>query len=414
MLLFLGMCAVVVISGLQASLPWHGSPGQLLARSGLVGGAVILAIVASVLAVIGAVRQVSLNSLRRNNASQLRKLSLGPRLSIIKAQEEHPFSVYSSATPFVGSGERVVTWSFAQRLVHASSGEEGKNIEYETLPFHAQLLVDHLKERINLLRWDMNQESRLPGLTVADRVLIEGTHAFPYLPVLLNGADSGAVKGAIAETIERSSDAARHYLACQIESWGGEIVTTVFVHLSLQGRTLYLEFSTYALTPTRQEYHIIDEVGGTGSVAVVRAIWRSLAGFPAAPLGLWRLVLAISDVFRALRARTDGTAKVRRGINIGATVSAREAATEKSSESYFQYRDIIQHSKIIERRLIASVAEFLENQHVDTSEFWQRANAILNYGVVIAAGGSITVTDSAIGTQASAGGAPAPTGGTGG
>jgi hypothetical protein len=94
MLFFLGTCAAVIISGLRASLPWHGSLGQLLARSGLVGGGVILALVAVVLAAIGAMRQMRLDSLRRNNA--IHPHWAGPRLSMINAQEEHPFSVWSS------------------------------------------------------------------------------------------------------------------------------------------------------------------------------------------------------------------------------------------------------------------------------------------------------------------------------
>lgn len=406
MLLSLGVCAAVIISGLRTNLLWHGPPGPLLARSGLAGGAVVLALVGGVLAALGAVRQLRLNSLLRKDTDL--PWPHGQRLSLIKAQEEHPFSVYSSFTPFVGSGERIVTWSFAQRLIRATTNADGKGAEYESPPFHAQSLVDHLKDKIKRLTYDTNPESRLPGLSVTDQVLIEGTHAYGYLPLLLNEPDSDDVREAIADTIERSNDAARHYLACQVESWGGEIVTTVFVHLSLQGRTLYLEFSTYALLPTREKYHVIDEIRGTGPTAVVRATWRSLAELPSAPLGLWRLPLAARDLVRAFLARTDGTVKARKGVNIGATISAREAATEESPESYFQYRDIIQHSKIIERRLIASVAEFLEGQQVDTSEFWQRANTVLNYGVIMTAGGTINVTDSAIGTQATASGGPAP------
>src|SRR5260370_36991459 len=46
MLFFLGTCAAVIITGLRTSLPCHGSLGQWLARSGLVGGGGILALVA--------------------------------------------------------------------------------------------------------------------------------------------------------------------------------------------------------------------------------------------------------------------------------------------------------------------------------------------------------------------------------
>ena len=80
--------------------------------------------------------------------------------------------------------------------------------------------------------------------------------------------------------ITHSSDVARHYLACQVPSWGGEVVTSIFVHVSLQGRTLYLEYSVYALMPTRKEYQVIDEVGATGPASVARAAGKSILSFP--------------------------------------------------------------------------------------------------------------------------------------
>ena len=407
MLLSLAACAAVVIAGLHTSLPWRGSPGQLVDRSGLPGALVVLVIAAGVVAAIGALRQVRLNHLHA--ADGLSEWRGGARLASVSRQQGHPFSVYSSSKPFVGSGSRVITWAFAQRLVRRIEGDiSTNNPEYETPPFRTQDLIDHLKERLDSLVTDENPETRLAGLVISDHVLIEGTHAHPYLQVLHRNARDPRVYKAIARTIAYSGDAARHYLACQVESWGGEIVTTVFVHLSLQGRTLYLEFSTYALLPTKPEYHVIDEVGETGPAAVMRATWKSIGGLPEALLSLWRLTLAPGDLLTALRVRKDPTATARRGVNIGATVSAREAATAGSNENYFQYRDIFQHSKIIERRIFSSVAEFLEDRDVDTSEFLQRANTILNQGVIIKAGGAVTVTDSAIGNQATAGGGGAP------
>jgi hypothetical protein len=54
--------------------------------------------------------------------------------------------------------------------------------------------------------------------------------------------------------------------------------------------------------------------------------------------------------------------------------------------------DVARHSKIIERRLLAAIEEFLKAKKVDTSEFVQRVQAILNYGMMnIGPGGTNTV-----------------------
>jgi hypothetical protein len=61
----------------------------------------------------------------------------------------------------------------------------------------------------------------------------------------------------------------------------------------------------------------------------------------------------------ALRQGKDETGSLAKLVDIGAEVSAREIAAEESNQSYFQYQDVLQHSKIIERRLIAAVGGFL-------------------------------------------------------
>jgi len=313
----------------------------------------------------------------------------GPRLTTIQFQQFHQFTVYSGFNPFVGSGLNVRTWSFAQRLIKADLTGAGNNEYRDAMPFTAESLIGRLKRMISGLRDDENPETRLPGLVVTDHVLVEGTHAGPYRNALRSDPGSKEVEAAIAHVIAHSSDVARHYLACQVASWGGEVVTSVFVHVSLQGRTLYLEYSVYALPPTRKEYHVIDEVGATSPASVARAACKGIFRFPQALLAPRRLAWAPGELLAALRARTDGTLTVRRRNNIGAQVSAREAACGDADESYFQLRDIVQHSQVVERRMISTVGEFLKERGVDTSEFWQRATTILNQGVINAGAGTV-------------------------
>lgn len=192
---------------------------------------------------------------------------------------------------------------------------------------------------------------------------------------------------------------ARHYLASRVESWGGEIVTSIFVHVSLQGRTLYLEFATYALLPTDPGYRVIDEVGGTSIGATGKAIAKTLFTMPQQLMSALRVVWAPAQLLAALRPKKDGTGSAVKRVDIGAKVSAREIAAEESDQSYFQYQDVLQHSKIIERRLIAAVGGFLTELGIDTSEFWQRATTILNNGIINTGSGSVTAANTTFGSN---------------
>ena len=198
------------------------------------------------------------------------------------------------------------------------------------------------------------------------------------------------------------SDVARHHLACQIPAWDGELITTVFVHVSMQGRMLYIELTTLALTPSPQDFQVIDKIGGTGTWAAVRRAARDatrLSRIMQAPL---RLVQAPAVLIPAWWAQRD-VADFSSSLDVGAAVSARELAgsamngqdgqlwAAESTATYFQYLDVARHAKIIERRLLRTIELFLRARDVDTSDFVQRMNAILNNGIIHTGQGDVNV-----------------------
>lgn len=343
---------------------------------------------------------------RLRSAALGRRQRLGQRMRNIDHQQRHPFTVHSGFKPFLGSGKNMRSWSFAQRLVRASSVDGVRGAEFQIPPFTACALVDRLRERIGELRYEKNPETRLSGLDVADCVFVEGTRVGDMGEVLAAEPDSSAVTRAIEAAIRNSGDAARHYLCARVVSWGGEVVTSVFVHASLQGRTLYLEFATYALFPIRPEY-AVGKVGGADGRKFGSEVLAAIIRLPAFLLETGRLARAPFTLWAAMRARHDRTSVAGRRIDIGAEFSVRESAMierpskseDESESSYFQFQDIAQHSKIIERRLIAAIEDYLEEVGVDSSEFVHRTTAILNNGIMNTGSGTISVEGTAVGTN---------------
>jgi hypothetical protein len=369
-----------------------GATGAWPVRTGLLGAVAILGAFAMIVTACTVVQMICLWRLHSAGSGGLNRRSRG-RIQVIREQQNHPFTVHSGFKPFIGSGNRVVNWSFAQRLIGNMETDGGNRPP----PFRTSDLIGRLRKMIHELREDEHPETRLPGLTVEDKVFIEGTYAEPYSDALRAKPGSDVITEEIAKIISRPSDVARHYLASRVESWGGEIVTSVFVHVSLQGRTLYLEFATYALLPTHPGYRVIDEAGGTGIGATGKAIAKTLSALPQQLMSVRRVAWAPVQLLAALRPKKDWTISAAKRFDIGAKVSVREIAAEESDQSYFQYQDVLQHSKIIERRLIAAVGEFLTELGIDTSEFWQRAATILNNGIINTGSGSVTTTNTTFG-----------------
>lgn len=394
---------VVAALGLAAagrlSLPAKGALGDL--EDFLLGTISILTAAMGIMAIFGTAQHFSIRALRVGSTAPV--ATARPRIRRVAEQQRLPVTVYSTFRPFIGSGMEIRTWSFVQRIVRDSKDRESQR-EFDIPPFRTDDLVRYLRNRIASLAHDPDNETRLSGLTVRDHVFVAGTKTAD-LP-----EDLADVKP--LQVMADPTGHARHYLACQIESWDGEIVTTVYVHASIKGRMLYLEFSTWALPPTRQEFHVMDQPDGVGPIAYLTTVGRAIRSLPARVGGAApRLAMHAVHELRGMYRRPDDYDSRCRGVDIGARVSARELGAgldidDKGSPiatatiTYFQHRDVLRYAKVIERRLLASVLDFLEERRIDVSEYRQRMATILNIGAINFGSGNVTVSNSAIGEGA--------------
>ena len=94
--------------------------------------------------------------------------------------------------------------------------------------------------------------------------------------------------------------ATRHFLVCQVYSWNGELVTSVYVHFALQGKSLYFETAVCALAPCKDEYRIVDDIRSVDQVPYLRYGWQ---GFLRAP------AIAVRAPFRLIAAGTRSLAR---------------------------------------------------------------------------------------------------------
>jgi len=265
------------------------------------------------------------------------------------------------------------------------------NREYPDVPFSAADLKEYVASRLRTLTEaaGTDPEFSLPGLKVADRMFVPGSQAAgisPYTPP----AD-------LDHVVRHPTEAARHYLTSQVVAWRGEVVATVYTHFAVQGRSLYLEMATWALPPCDERYRVVDYVDGTGAGAFLRAGWRGLVNAPGAvgraPINL---VKALSSVIAGAGGGSSAP-----GIDRGARVSVRELGMGDGAVNYMQTHDILKYTRIVERRILALVFDFLELRGVDTTEYKQRALTVLNNGVMNTGSGTTNIHGSSVGPQAS-------------
>ncbi|MEV0378984.1 hypothetical protein [Nonomuraea sp. NPDC050643] len=370
----------------------------------------ILLVFVAAAALHTACRQVLLRQVRSRPEGAGPDQPRNVRLAEIDRQQRHPFTVHANFTPFVGSGRIVREWSFAQRLVKAKKLiAEQEEEEFEVRPFSTRELVRRLETLIESLAAEEDEETQIAGLDVTHRIFVAGVNAWEYRDDL----ETTPSPQRFEEIMRRSSALGRHYLTCQVESWQGEIVTTVYVHVSLQGRMLYLQFCACALPPTPREYQFIEETAGVGVRGFLTATVERLLDLPELLQGPRRLCSVPRRIARELLDQHGGADAPRRGRDVGAVASLRERqeddeleeflrflnASPEADGSYFQLADVRKHIKIIERQLIAGVTAFLKEKEVDTGEFTARTTAILNQGVINTGDGTVNAQQSVMGSQ---------------
>jgi len=209
--------------------------------------------------------------------------------------------------------------------------------------------------------------------------------------------------------VARPEDTARPYICAQVIGWKGQLVLSTFVRFVATAQHLFVEVSSSLLAPVREQYQEVDRLLAQPTLRqLARIAGRSLVRTPI------RLLLAPATVTSALLgpiSRSRRRARQRRQVlqtlsfDYGAVSSPREWVADKNYQRYFQKLDRDMHEKVVERTVLAALVEFLDAKGVDTGELVQRQTTILNNGVFVTGGATVTT-----GTMAGGPGAQAATG----
>lgn len=268
-----------------------------------------------------------------------------------------------------------------------------EELEYSTPPFQAHELVAYLKTAMAPMG-DVDDPTGLRGFTTRDRLYIAETDVLPHLEWLRNRPEQRGID----KIIDDPYGAVHHFLEI-CASATGELVTTVFLRVTVKGRGLSLDFAACALTRTPPEYHLLNGFRESGASAVVRSTLKRLFNLPVEVAGMWRLSEIPRLLTGAVRARNNRMLKPRRGMTIGAQLSIREEKSTPWKQAQLDEVTIHEYMKLIEQRLLKAVEDFLESHKLDTSAFKKRATSIVNTGV-LNMGGKTEIKQSAIGTNA--------------
>ncbi|HZE39873.1 MAG TPA: hypothetical protein VE172_13785 [Stackebrandtia sp.] len=325
--------------------------------------------------------------IRRHNISEVPHTSATPdggdgNLHRIHGGQFGDVVTYADDNPFIGSGSELRTWQFALPLRRADTPGVDDPEDPGFPHFDTVELTGHLKRELSRLAFPTPASYQLPDLHITDVAFIAGveTEGPVHRIAQLQRPD----RRFTMDDVKRDpTTVLRHYLKCQVVAWDGEIVTTVYVHAALQGETLYMEFSSFALPPTRAEFHVFGDRTRVGGPAMALDAVRAFGHLPRivgrAPINLAR---DCGDGLRALGHGSNTPRNPLAATDHGARVSVRELGTDLAAHNYFQRRDVVKYTRILERQVLRTSVDFLRGKHVDTFEVDRRANTIINNGLI--------------------------------
>ena len=316
--------------------------------------------------------------------------------------------------PFVGAGWPRSEWTTAELLVpmktdptlraYFQDGEEEEDEEPieqpPVIPFTVAQITEYVAHRLESeLRDDAPYGEQVEHLVV-ERRRYSRAGAKPVKKrllwrwrgvVLLPPDDLETAAFRFFEDTERY-DAAREYLCVRVGAWDQEIVTSVFVGFDLRGNTLYSEFYPHMMPPVKASFHLVDWLPHRlGAVVLARMAVGIPLGLPRkAYLATWHGLRKAVNRLKALARASVGLVSVADAsefqlgqyavdhVDTGALVSLRELAASADYHHFFQQADDEKYVKIVQRRLIEVVRDFLIEHNIDVFDHDARGTTILD------------------------------------
>lgn len=319
---------------------------------------------------------------------------------------------YSGFTPFIGAGDnRLKRWSFAINVTHGKENELGSY--KDPLPFEVAGIYEHIEEQLSNLNF--------PGMTVQDMLFVNGQDIRNNRQILSSIYDRPIqhLNEQDASQYMTSSDLSiRHYKWIQIHYGNEALVVSFFLRFSLRGNNLFSEYTTYLLTPLAEEYRELDisrkEIEKTHwYTPILKFIGKIIVRIILVPFSLLMGIFLPAELVSEFIGKIFDKSEEKREEAImeeieqnplydwGANSSVRQLVSNHHFERYFQMLDEDMYNKIIERTILDSIVEFLEEHNINVSDIRERRTTILNSGVIVQ-GGDVNADVLAVGEGAQA------------
>jgi hypothetical protein len=301
---------------------------------------------------------------------------LARRIEELARDQRGNLTVYSGFLPFSGAGLQVGGWSF---LIDLRRGKEEAFGETTTVkePTLGELYeaTEHALSALGMT-----------NMEIRDRLFVSGSDVREdrrLMPDPLGPPLSWVDLGVLGHYMVSPTHQIRHYRCIEIVDWRGELVVSLFLRFAISNNRLFCELNKFVLLPLKEELHRLNHLGGRVRIRDLASL-ALRAGTSTPGLSLRAPKVIYRPVSNAY-ADSGSTKHVQNDqfFDYGAPITALDRVRSQKYRRYFQRLDKEMYDKVLERTVLDSIVEILDQNGVDTSEIAERRASIMNYNLMI-------------------------------
>jgi hypothetical protein len=306
--------------------------------------------------------------------------------------------IFSSYTPFVGSGHKLKGWHLTLNITKGK--QELEKPALPPLPFKLLEIYEYLTEAIK----DLN----IDGLSIKDKLYVHGEEIRDDQRFLDDpfARPHVQVEPSLVRTfLEKPTQSIRYYKCLQVMPRKGELVLSIFLTFFKSGPFLHIRTEYFLLPPLQEIYYEVNAIHPNLETGMIWQLLKtSIATAPRqwilSPVELFKsLLLPLQHQIELVSIRKQ--IRKNRSFDYGAKNSFRQDASASLQRRYFDSLDADMHATIIERQILESMVEFLDKKNIDLIELKKQQTTILNNGVFMT-GGTLNAENVAVGDNAKA------------
>lgn len=310
-------------------------------------------------------RQMLRERFRAHDAPSSPSQRIEKRLAVVGRQQNGNLVVFRGRSPFVGSGEEVISDHIVVNVAVGKKGKKGKR--QAPMPFSTPELHEALEAALKRMEFR--------DIRVGQRLYVNGEHVISdprLLPDKFQPPATDAPANLLRDGCIPASEA-RTYVCAEIGGWKGQLVVSLFTRAVQSSGSLQVEWMFYVLPPLNTHFLVIDQLYELPVMwQVSKAMATGLLSFgPAlvsAPVNLARYATV---PVKEMAHRAKQSYRIRRGqvFNYGSPRSIREGPISYRRPHDFVAEDVLTFVVLGHHTLLRALGIFLNAHNVDMQRF---------------------------------------------